>query len=214
MGGRYLKNEIFIRANQQLTLSEYVAIASETMSVIAEAAEGIDEINETFSIVDLIVLLNKICLHMGGEFEVRRTPSDYCQIAYKPPLVNEAGFDEGYIVRDFVDTPDRGQDPLWINEKVIITLIDRSLHGVAFMLYFFLGHLLTQDTAFGLSHNISFKQILESCTEFPGDWHLKHPTTLMRALADLQDAGLIRWNVEGGTFEILHITPYDPNEKV
>ena len=36
----------------------------------------------------------------------------------------------------------------------------------------------------------------------------------MRALADLQDAGLIKWNPKTTTFELLHITPYDPNQKV
>lgn len=209
-----MKNEIFIKPDERLTLEQYLPIASETMSLTAKAAEGIDEINETFSIADLIVLLNKTCLHMAGEFEIHRTPFDYCQIAYKPYLVNESEFDEGYRVSDLVDVPDRVQDALWINEKVVIAFMNRSLYGVAFMLYFYLGYLMTQDTVFGLSHNISFKQILESCAEFSEDWHLKHPTTLMRALADLQDIGLIRWNVKGGTFELLYITPYDPISNV
>ena len=188
----------------------------EVADLLARIILSIDGKNEdtVFSIADLVILLNKACVYMSGEFEIHRTPSDYCQIAYKPYLVNEARFNEGYIVSNFVDTPDRGQDTLWINEKVVIAFMNRSLYGVAFMLYFYLGHLMTQNTAFGLSHNISFKRILESCAKLPDDWHLKHPTTLMRALADLQDAGLIRWNVEGGTFELLHITSYDPNEKV
>ena len=209
-----MKNEIFIKPSEQLTLKQYLPIASDTMSLIAEAAEGVEEIDETFSVIDLSVLLNKICVHMSGEFEVSQTPSDYYQIVYKPHCVNEAEFDEGYIVSDAIDTFDRGQDTLWINEKVLMAFINRSLCGVPFMLYFYLGHLMTQDAAFGLSHNISFKQILESCSEFPEDWRVKHPTTLMRALADLQDAGLIRWNVEGSTFEMLYITPYDPVQKV
>ena len=209
-----MKNEIFIKPGERLALKQYLPIASETISLIAEAAEDVDEVNETFSVADLVILLNKVCVHMSGEFEIHRTPSDYCQIAYKPYLVNEARFNEGYIVSDFVDTPDRGQDTLWINEEVVIAFMNRSFYGVAFILYFYLGHLMTQDTAFGLSHNISFKQILESCAKFPDDWHLKHPMTLMRALADLQDTGLIRWNVNAGTFELLHITPYDPNQKV
>ena len=209
-----MKNEIFIKPGERLTLKQYLPIASDTMSLIAAAVEGVEEIDETFSATDLSVLLNKICGHMRGEFEVNQMPSDYCQIVYKPYLVNEVEFDEGYIVSDFVDTLDRGQDTLWINEKVVIEFINRRLYGVAFMLYFYLGHLMTQDAAFGLSHNISFKKILESCDVFPEDWRVKHPTTLMRALADLQDAGLIRWNVEGGTFEILYITPYDPAQKV
>ena len=36
----------------------------------------------------------------------------------------------------------------------------------------------------------------------------------MRAIADLQDARLMKWNETGGTFELLHITPYDPNQSV
>ena len=215
MGGLYcVRNEIFIKPSERLTLEQFLPIASDTMSLIAEAVEGVEEIDETFSVTDLSVLLNKICVHMKGEFEVNQTPSDYCQIVYKPYLVNEVEFDEEYIVSDFVDTLDRGQDTLWINEKVVMAFINRSLYGVAFMLYFYLGHLMTQDAAFGLSHNISFKQILESCSQFPEDWRVKHPTTLMRALADLQNAGLIRWNVVKGTFEILYITPYDPAQRV
>ena len=73
---------------------------------------------------------------------------------------------------------------------------------------------MTQDDTFGISHNITFEQIVESCEEFPEEWRVKYPTTLMRALADLEDAGLIKWNAKLCTFEILHITPYDPNEKV
>ena len=215
MGGFYcVNNEIFIETGKRLTLSEYIPIAYRTMSLITEVATGVGEIDKTFSVADLVNLLNKVCVHMSGEFEIHRTPSDYCQIAYKPYLVNESGFDEGYIVRDFVGTPDRVQDTLWVNEKVVMAFMDGSLYGVAFMLYFYLGYLMTQDTAFGLSHNISFKQILKSCAEFSEDWYLKHPTTLMRALADIQDAGLIRWNLKSRTFELLHITPYDPNPKV
>ena len=84
-----MKNEIFIKPDERLTLAQYLPIASETLSLTAEAAEGIDEINETFSIADLIVLLNKVCAPMSGEFEIHRTPSDYCQIAYKPYLVSQ-----------------------------------------------------------------------------------------------------------------------------
>ncbi len=49
---------------------------------------------------------------------------------------------------------------------------------------------------------------------FQKGWRVKHRTTLMRAIADLQDAGLIKWNAKTRTFEWLHITPYDPNQKV
>ena len=131
-----MKNEIFIEVGKQLTLNEYVSIASRTISLIAEAAESVDEIGENLSIADLVALFNKVCLHMAGEFEIHQTPSDYCQIVYRPYVVNDAEFDEGYIVSDFVDTQDPGQPILWINEKVAMAFIDRNLYGVAFMLYF------------------------------------------------------------------------------
>ena len=47
------------------------------MSLIAKAAENVDEIDETFSVTDLTVLLNKICMPMAGEFEILHiTPYD------------------------------------------------------------------------------------------------------------------------------------------
>ena len=70
------------------------------------------------------------------------------------------------------------------------------------------------DETFGVSHNISFEKILEASDELSEMYCMQHRTTLMRALADLQDAGLIKWNAETRTFELLHITPYDPNQKV
>ena len=73
---------------------------------------------------------------------------------------------------------------------------------------------MTQDDVFGISHNISFLQFREYCAEFPEDWRVNHQTILMRALADLQEAGLIQWNAKSRTFEMLHMTPYDPNKKV
>ena len=52
-----------------------------------------------FSITDILTLLNKICVHMIGEFEIRHTPSCYIQIAYKPYIVNEeVEFGEEYRV--------------------------------------------------------------------------------------------------------------------
>ncbi len=209
-----MKNEIFIEAGKQFTLEAYLPIASRTMSLIADAAKGVNEIDETFSVTDISALLNKMTEHMAGEFEIRRTPSHYCQIVYEPYAFNEAEFDKEYIDTGFVDTQDDGQNCLWVNEKVLIAFIDRKLYGVAFMLYFYLGYLMTRDEAFAVSHNISFEKIVESCDEFPEGWRVKHRTTLMRAIADLQDAGLIKWNAKTRTFEWLHITPYDPNQKV
>jgi hypothetical protein len=92
--------------------------------------------------------------------------------------------------------------------------MDRNLHGIAAAVYFYLGYLMTDNEAFAVSHNISFEDILESCCNFPEDLRLRHQTVLMRALADLEDAGLIKWNAKSGTFQLLHITPYDPNQKV
>ena len=209
-----MKNEIFIEVGKQLTLKAYMPVASRTMSLIAEAAKDIDEIDETFSVTDISALLNKMSVHIQGEFEIRRTPSCYCQIVYEPYAYNESEFDEEHISGDFVDTHNDGRECLWVNEKVLFAFVNRELYGVAFMLYFYLGYLMTRDPSFGVSHNISFEKIVESCNEFPEACRMKYPTTLMRALADLQDAGLIKWNAKSGTFELLHITSYDPVQKV
>lgn len=209
-----MNNEIFIEADKQLTSKEYVPIASQTLSLIAECTESTDEIGVTFSVNDLHTLLNKVTLHMEGEFEMRQTPSNYCQIIYKPSASNEAALNEEYYRhRDSVETHDDEQICLWVSEKVLSAFIDRKLYGIAFMLYFYLGYLMTQDVDFAVSHNISFKKILESCDALPEVARIKHRTTLMRALADLQDTGLIKWNAETRTFELLHITPYDPIEQ-
>lgn len=182
--------------------------------LIANAAEDTQEISGTFSIDDLSALLDKVTAHMSGEFEICRNSSCSYRIIYKPYVLDETEFHTGYVVSDFLDTQSRGQNALWINEKVVIAFIDRKFYGVAFMLYFYLGHLMARDTAFGISHNISFEKILEASNEFPDECSVKHPTTLMCAIADLQDAGLIKWNADAKTFELLHITPYDPNENV
>ena len=215
MGRIYrVKQCIFIEAGRKLGLEEYVPIASQTVSLIADAAENINEISRIFSVDDLLILLNKVCVHMPGEFEIRRFPSCYCQIIYNPYISNAAAFEETDMLSDFVETDDKGQNRIWISEKVVFAFIDRKLYGVATTIYFYLGYLMTQDETFGLSHNISFEKILESCDQLPKDFCLKHPTTLMRALADLQDAGLVKWNAKSRTFEMLYITPYDPNGKV
>ena len=209
-----MNSEIFIEANTELTLKVYAPIASQTMSLITEAAEGVDELKETFSIDDLSALLNKGTVHMAGEFEIHRTPSHYCRVVYKPYVLDEAEFGDGYRFSDFVDTPADRQNCLWVNEKVLIAFIDRKLYGVAFMLYFYLGSRMTRDAAFAVSQHITFEKIVESCDAFPEGCRVKHQTTLMRALADLQDAGLIKWNAKRKAFELLYITPYDPSIKV
>ena len=151
---------------------------------------------------------------MSGAFEVHRTPSQYHQIVYKPAVWNTEEFEKEYILADFVETDDAGPNRLWISEKAVTAFIDRKLYGIAFMIYFYLGYLMTQNDTFGISHNISFEQILKSCDAFPEVHRVKHPTTLMRALADLENAELIKWNAKSRTFALLHITPYDPTEKV
>ena len=209
-----MNDKIFIEVDKQLRLEEYAPIASQTMSLIADAAESINEISEMFSMDDLFILFNKVCIHMPGEFEIRKCPSRYYQIIYKSYILDAAEFEETYMLSDFVETGGQGQNRIWIGEEVLVTFIDRKLYGVATLIYFYLGYLMTQDERFGLSQNISFEKIVESCDQLPTDFPLKHPTTIMRALADLQDAELIKWNSETSTFELLHITAYDPNEKV
>ena len=210
-----MNSTLFIEENKQLTLEAYIHVASDMMSLIAEAAEGINEIDETFSVADLSDLLNKVSTHMSGEFEIRRTPSCYCQIVYEPYVSNESGFgEEHYRYSNSTDPHDEWENCLWVSEKVLLAFIDRKFYGVAFMLYFYLGYLMIHDEAFAVSHNITFEKIVEYCDEFPQSLRVKHPTTVMRAIADLQDAGLVKWNAKTGTFELLHITPYDPNQKV
>ena len=209
-----MNDKIFIEVDKQLKLEEYALIASQTLSLIADAAESINEISEMFSKDDLFILFNKVCIHMPGEFEIHQSPSRYYQIIYKPYILDAAEFEGTYMPSDFVETDDNGQDCVWVSEEVLFAFIDRKLYGVATLIYFYLGYLMTQDERFGVSQNISFEKIVESCDQLPTDFPLKHPTTLMRALADLQDAGFIKWNSETGTFELLHITAYDPNEKV
>jgi len=209
-----MNDKIFIEVDKQLKLEEYALIASQTLSLIADAAESINEISEMFSKDDLFILFNKVCIHMPGEFEIHQSPSRYYQIIYKPYILDAAEFEGTYMPSDFVETDDNGQDRLWVSEEVLFAFIDRKLYGVATLIYFYLGYLMTQDERFGVSQNISFEKIVESCDQLPTDFPLNHPTTLMRALADLQDAGFIKWNSETSTFELLHITAYDPNEKV
>ena len=208
-----MSNEIFIEDGKRLTLEKYVPIASRTMSLIAEAAEDIDEIDNTFSVDDLSTLLNKVSTYMAGEFEIRCTSVDLYQVIYEPYGYNAIEYGAVGVNNGCVDILGDRQNRLWISEEAIVAFTDRKLYGAASALYIYLGYLMTCDEAFAVSQNISFEKILESCDEFP-EGCIKHRTTLMRALADLQDAGLIEWNAETGTFELLHITPYDPIQKV
>lgn len=209
-----MKNEIFIKPGERLALEQYISIASRTMALIAEAAEGVAEIDKTFSVTDFSDPLNKICVPIVGEFEMRQAPSNYYRIVYVPDSSNEAALDEAHLLSNFLKTHDVSESCLWVNKKVLFAFTDRKLHGFAAALYFYLGHLMTRDETFAISRNISFEKILENWDTFPEGFCVKHRTTVMRALADLQDAGLIKWNTRSGTFELLHITPYDPNEKV
>ena len=209
-----MKNEIFIETDKQFTLNTYLPIASHTMSLIAKAAQGINEIDGTFSIDDVLILLNRANTYMSGEFEIRQTSSSHYHIVYKPYPYSEEEFEEEYILDNHVEAHKQNKKLLWVSEKVLTAFLDRKLYGVALMIYFSLGYLMTRDDALSLSHEISFEKILECCKEFPDDCTIKYRTTIMRALADLQDAGLIKWNAESRTFELLYITSYDPNKKV
>ena len=79
---------------------------------------------------------------------------------------------------DFADTLNQGQNTLSISEKVLTAFINRKLYGVALVLYFSLGDLMTRDAAFAVSQNISFARILEVCDMFPEDFCLKYPMPL------------------------------------
>ena len=211
-----MSDKIFIEKGMQLSLKAYIPIASRTISLIAEAAESVNEISETFSVVDLSTLFNKACAQMPGEFEIRPTFSQHCQIVYEPCAFNEAAFEAkdrsvGSVKKH--DDNQNGQNRFWLDEKVLFAFINQKFYGPACTLYFYLGHLMTRDNVFAVSRNISFKQIVERCDELSEDFS-KHRTTLMRALADLQDMGLIKWHPNAGTFEVLHITPYDPTQRV
>ena len=208
-----MKNTIFIDTSKHLTLAQYIRIAEQILSLIADFAEEVNEVFETLSVADLSVLLHRITTHMSGEFEIQPTPSRYCLVVYKSAVLNEAGLDDASVVPDFSDPLNQEQNTLWMSEKVLTAFINRQLYGVAFELYFSLGVLMTRDDAFAVSQQISFARILEIYDVLRADFCLTYPTTLMRALADLQDAGLLQWKAKSRTFELLHITPYDPQKK-
>lgn len=197
-----------------LTSKAYIPLASQAVSLIAEAAESVNEINEAFSVIDLPILFNKVCAQMPGEFEIYPTFSQHYQIVYEPYAFNEAEFEGKDMSIGAVKTHDDSQNDqnrFWLDEKVLFAFRNQKFYGPACTLYFYLGHLMTRDNVFAASRNISFKQIVARCDKLPEGFS-KHRTTLMRALADLQDMELIKWHPEAGTFEVLHITPYDPTQ--
>lgn len=65
-----MNNEILIETDKPLTLKTFASVASDIISLIGKAAEGINEIDEIFSVAELSYLLNKMSVHMPGEFEV------------------------------------------------------------------------------------------------------------------------------------------------
>ena len=210
-----MNNEIRIETDTPLTLETYISLASDIMVLVGEAAEGINEIDETFSIADLSDLLNKMSVRISGEFEIHPTPSRDCHVVYEPHVLDESEFDVEHRGPSGVsDEDDASSICLWISRKVFKAFVDRKLYGVAFALYFYLGYLMTRSEKFAVSHNISFQEIVKGCGAVSQGHLVKHRTTLMRALADLQDAGLIKWRAEKATFELLHITPYDPFQTV
>ena len=210
-----MSDEIRIEIDKSLTLETYASLTSDIMLLIGKAAEGVDEIDGTFSITDLSDLLNKMRGRISGEFKVHPTLSHYYQIVYEPHVPDESEFDAEHRVPScFSDGDDDPSICLWIGEKVFRAFVDRKLYGIAFALYFYLGYLMTRSDGFAISHNISFEQIVENCAACSQGYLVRHRTTLMRAIADLQDAGLIKWHAEKATFEVLHITPYDPFQRV
>ena len=210
-----MSDGIRIETGEPLTLETYASLASDIMLVISETAEDISEIDETFSITDLSDLLNKMSARISGKFEVYPTPSRDYQIIYQPNVLDTSEFD---MEQQLPSGSSNGDDALsiclWISRKVFSAFVDHKLYGIALALYFYLGYLMTRSEKFAVSHNISFEEIVENCAAFSHGYLVKHRTTLMRAIADLQDVGLIKWHAEKATFEVLHITPYDPFQMV
>ena len=210
-----MKNEVFIETGKRYTLEEYVPIASQMMSLIAAASENVQEINEIFSISDLLDVLNAISERMSGEFDIRSTHSEHYQIVYEPYPFEASEFDDEYIfVNKPIEEPEDKESSVWMSEKILEAFKDQQLNGFAFILYLHLGFTMNNDAAFGVSQHIKFQEIVESCREYAETSNARFQTTLMRALADLEDVGLVKWHAKAHTFQLLHITSYDPTQKV
>ena len=211
-----MKNDILLGKDKRFTLAEYIPFASHIMTLIAAAAEGIDEINQTFIISDLRQVLRNMSDNLEGEFEFRETDSGHYQVVYEPyDDIDEEDFDGEYVLTYPVEPLDDKKGLVWCNsEKILEALREPKFGGLTFLLYLHLGFVMHSDEYFAVSHNIKFEKIIESCREEGKAFSGQHQTTLMRAIADLEDVGLVKWNSETSTFELLHVTPYDPTQKV
>ena len=210
-----MKNEILIEKDKRFTLPEYVPLASHVMSLIAAVADGVDEINETFSISDLRRVLDNMSERMEGEFEFLETDSEHYQVTYEPyDDIDEADFDGEYMLVRPVEGLDDKKNNVWVSGKILEAFREGKFNGIAIALYFQLGFTMHSDEAIAVSHHIEFEKILESCKEHTEYFNAQHRTAIMRAMANLEDAGLVEWNSKARAFKILHITPYDPTRKV
>lgn len=215
-----MKNDILLAKDKRFTLEEYIPLASHIMTLIAAAAEGVDEIKETFTISELGKVLEDMSDKLEGEFEFRETDSGHYQVVYKPyDDIDEEDFDGEYVltysVKPFDSNLNDKKDFVWYNgEKILEVLREPKFSRLTYLLYFHLGFVMHSDESFAISHNIKFEKIIESCREAGKDFIGPHQTTLMRTIADLEDMGLVKWNSETRTFQLLYITPYDPTQMV
>ena len=210
-----MKNDILLGKDKRFTLEEYIPFASRIMTLIAAASEDIDEINQTFIISDLRRVLRNMSDNLEGEFEFRETDSGHYQVVYEPyGDIDEEDFDGEYVLAHPVEPLDDKKGFVWYNsEKILEALREPKFSGLTLLFYLHLGFFMHSDRFFAVSHHIKFEKIIESCREEGKVFSGQHRTTLMRAIADLEDVGLVKWDSEAA-FELLHITPYDPTQTV
>ena len=211
-----MRNEIRFEKEEQLTLEEYIPVASDLLIRIAAAAEGVDEIREIFTLSELRRVLTDMSDGLDGEFEFRETGSGRYQVIYAPyEAIDETEFEDAYEVPAPVEPLYGNQKFIWLNmEKVLAAFRDPKFSRSSRLFYFHLGSLMHSDASFAVSHHIKFEKIVESCREQKEIFSGHHQTTVMRAMANLEDVGLAKWNPETRAFEVLHITPYDPKRTI
>lgn len=213
-----MKNDILSEKDKRFTLEEYIPLASHILTFIASAAESVDEIKETFTTSDLRALLSDMSEDIEGEFKFHQTDSGHYQVVYEPyDDIDAEDFGSEDVLPHHIEPPDgnRSNVFVWFNsEKLLDALRSPRFGGVTLRLYFHLGFVMHEDMSFAVSHHIKFEKIIEICREEGKVLGEQHQTTLMRAIADLEDAGLIKWNSEASAFELLHITSYDPTQTV
>ena len=195
-----MKNDILSEKDKRFTLEEYIPLASHILTLIASAAESVDEIKETFTTSDLRALLSDMSEDIEGEFKFRQTDSGHYQVVYEPyDDIDAEDFGREYILPHFVEPPDGNRSDkknfVWLNSEKILDALKKPRFGrLTLLLYFHLGFVMHEDMSFAVSHHIKFEKIIEICREEGKVFGEQHQTTLMRAMADLEDAGLMKWN--------------------